>query len=191
MAKKTKITKWESDAQKARFEALSAVAKENAANGKSFNEKDQAEYNSLQEIAVGVAIKAKKDKKKLERKETLIAVLNYVIKNGEPEFQKKAQSLLPGERVGGGGERKDRKAELMKLFGDGKVGNKCTFDEAYKLLKLAGSDMRKLVLAAIKKADPENRVWISIDNVNQTYTLVGLGKTPPNGWNGFIPIDVE
>lgn len=51
--------------------------------------------------------------------------------------------------------------------------------------------MKKVVLMAIKKAKPENRLRILIDYTAQTYTLMGRGAAAPAGWTGYLPIDAE
>ncbi len=147
-----------------------------------------------EEIRIHEAIKAKKLRRKNEKRENLLAVLNYVIENGETEMAKIAKALIPAQRGAtafvGGVRTNMTRALLLDIFAAG-VGSTATRDEVWAKAKLGDAEMRKKTLLAIKKAEPAERLWISFDRNAGVYKLEGEGSTPPDGWLGFVPMDVE
>ena len=67
------------------------------------------------------------------------------------------------------------------------VGDSVSEDDIYAQFKFARSDMRKAIIADLKKAKPEDRRWIDLDLAIGAYVLRGIGATPPEGWTGYEP----
>ena len=73
------------------------------------------------------------------------------------------------------------------LAGFVNVGDSVSEDDIYAQFKFARSDMRKAIIADLKKAKPEDRRWIDLDLAIGAYVLRGIGATPPAGWTGYEP----
>lgn len=146
------------------------------------------------ELAVHEALKAKKNRRKAEKRSKLVEVLQFVVDNAEPELVALAKTFLPRDAGGTGpvfvgGARKNLILDALKtLFADGTTA---TEDDAWAKLRLDRSSMRKKCVLAIKKAAPEERMWVSFNASTGLYTLEGVGANPPEGWLGYVPVDVE
>jgi hypothetical protein len=185
---RVKLEKWDeatTAAKNARYDELNIKAK----NGK-LSDAERTELEALTPQIMLRVKKAKGEKRKAERKADLIAVLNYVIENGEEEFKAKARKLLPGQRVASeGGSRVNLIDDLRTLFKDGAIGTVLTEDQIWSAKKWSFADTRKSVLKALKKASPDARLWIALDGEKRTSTLVAIGAKPPKGWMGWVPVD--
>lgn len=148
------------------------------------------------ELAIQKALKDKKNRRKAAKRAELVEALTFVVQNAEdPDLVAKAKRLLPRDAGGTGpvyvaGVRKNLIVETLKsLFADGLTA--VTEDDAWQKLRLDRSSMRKKCVLAIKKAKPEERVWVSFNATTGIYTLEGEGPNPPEGWLGYVPVDVE
>lgn len=147
-----------------------------------------------QELAVHEAIKGKKLRRKAEKQARLQQVLQFAIENGDEAIAKLAKEFLPRDMGGvkpvyvGGARQNLIVAALKSLFVS---GNTATEDDAWTKLRLDRSSMRKKCVLAIKKAKPEERLWVSFNSTTGLYTLEGEGPNPPEGWLGYVPVDVD
>ena len=52
-------------------------------------------------------------------------------------------------------------------------------------------EMRGIMSQLIRKADPQDRIWISFDPDTGIYELVHQGEETPEGWTGYIPVTIQ
>ena len=157
--------------------------------------KIKVEEMTAEQKAIHDVVKAKKAKKKAEKRANLVTVLQFAIEYGEEDIKKLARALLPREAGGVvqyvGGVRKNLIVALFdQLFPLG-VGSTIDENAVWEAVKLGRAEMRKKAPLAIKKAEPAERRWVHLNAGTGIYTLQGIGATPPDGWLGFVPIDVE
>jgi len=147
-----------------------------------------------QELKMHEALRAKKMRRKEEKRAKLLDCLQFVAENADADLAAKAKSLLPRNAGGTGpvyvrGERKNLIVEALKsLFVS---GNTASEDDVWQKLRLDRSSMRKRCVLAIKKAKPEERLWVSFNASTGVYTLEGEGKNAPEGWLGYVPVDAD
>lgn len=60
-------------------------------------------------------------------------------------------------------------------------------DEVFKQFKIGRKDAAGFIRKALKRAEPENRLWINFDKEKGTYLFVGKGVTAPANYNGPRP----
>jgi len=132
------------------------------------------------------ALKAKKDKKKAERKASLAKLMEFCLANGTDEIKVIARSLVtraPADRSG-----VTKTNVLVELFKDGQV---VTEMKVFERFRLGRAEMRKIIINAIKKAKPEERMWVSFDAEKGVYKLEAKGANPPANWTGYRPLIVD
>lgn len=158
--------------------------------------KNRKAYEDMtdQEKRIYDSLKAKKDRKKAEKKERLQEVVRFAIEKGPADLVIKAKTFLPRSAGGTAGlpfARKNlTKDLLLGLFPMG-VGTSVTEDEVWAQFKLGRAEMRKKTIMAIKKAAPEDRVWVSFEPASGTYILQSIGPDAPDGWLGYVPLEKE
>lgn len=141
--------------------------------------------------AAEAAAKKKADEKKAKRaaardalKQAKTTLFNFrqtkEFKALPPDVQDAIVRLAPEAKKGGGGAKTAITDVFSKLFP--KVGATVGELDLFKETKWGPSEMRKRVRAALKKAKPEDRKWISYDEDKETWTLVGVGAEAPKAW---------
>ncbi len=70
--------------------------------------------------------------------------------------------------------------EIKGLFADKKVLSEL---DIFKAMKIGPNEMKAKVNHCLKLAQPEDRMWISYDPTECTWTLVGVGAAMPKGYN--------
>lgn len=131
---------------------------------------------------------SKNRKKRNTRKSALKAVAQFVLDNSKDEkLIEQAKLISPAFRmVVSRSTSKDVVAELFQKQ------TQAHEDELWAGYKLGRAEMRKIRVNLIKKAEkPEDRMWIDFDPGTGVYTLVGVGPDAPEGWTGYIPVDVK
>lgn len=130
--------------------------------------------------------KAKNQEKKALKKARLTMVADYVLSHSDdPELIAAANAVKPGNRVA----RTGMKNVISDAFVS--VGDQMGEDRIWDEYKLGRKEMRSITNNLIKKANPEDRKWVSFDSENGVYTLEGIGANPPSGWTGYTPAKLE
>jgi hypothetical protein len=148
---------------------------------------------TAQEKKVFDILVAKKQKRKADRRNALLAVVNFVVtsKVADEATKKLAAFIRPraqGEaRVPGEG-RNVMKDMLIAMFAKSPTIHE---DVVFKDYRKGRAEMRKMRVHAIKRFDPAERLWISFEPTSGVYKLEGKGPTAPKDWNGYTPITVE
>ncbi len=62
-------------------------------------------------------------------------------------------------------------------------------DDVFKALKIGRKEANQMIRKGLKKAAPDQRVWIKFDAAKGLYQHVATGKATPAGWEGFIPVE--
>lgn len=75
--------------------------------------------------------------------------------------------------------------EIAGLFKDKAVLSEL---DIFKALKVGPNEMRAKVNHCLKLADPEDRMWISYDEVKCTWTMVGVGAVMPKDFDDSVLI---
>lgn len=60
--------------------------------------------------------------------------------------------------------------------------------DCFIAFKKGPEGMREIMKYAVRSVKPEDRVWISYDEKNDTYIVEAKGENPPDGWRGYLPI---
>jgi hypothetical protein len=79
-----------------------------------------------------------------------------------------------------GGVRKNWMDLFTGLFP--KIGASIHELDLFKQTKMGRGEFRKKVRHALKKAEPEQRMWITFNEKAETWTLLGTGKDTPDGF---------
>jgi len=87
------------------------------------------------------------------------------------------------------GEKKPSNAALIKelIIKEGHVSDV----DLFMRFKVAQREMAGHIRNWIKKAEPEDRVWIMFDKEAEEYVHVGDGENPPENWEGYVPTTDE
>jgi hypothetical protein len=131
------------------------------------------------------ALKAKWDKKKAERAEALSKIAKFVAEFGDDELKRLNRVYLEKSTRAPTEHRMNPKLQtVIDLFADVDVVNE---DTVYAKYKMGRGDTRIAIVVALKKAKPEDRIWVSFDQTTGNYTVKGRGAAMPEGWRGYIP----
>jgi hypothetical protein len=166
-----------------------------AASAKELETMTDAEKEAF---AMKVTAKAKAEVKQTEKDEALKMVLDFCKDVGASDTDlQEAVTLLtkaprapkiPGEKAVSSGPRASRFTMLDELFPE--VGAEVHEDEIYKRYKVGRKEVYWTIADAIKGAkDKDTRKWVSFDPASGLYTLLAIQATPPEGWNGYVPLD--
>jgi hypothetical protein len=131
--------------------------------------------------------KAKREK----RKKALAAVLNFLngLESLPEDIKKAAAELIPGRTRA---PQRAANAVFIDLFGALEIGASVKEDELWSKHKVGRAEMRTVMRDLIKKAEaPDKRLWVSFDIDKEIYTLEGKGVDAPDGWSGFVPMEVQ
>jgi hypothetical protein len=144
---------------------------------------------------MSAALKAKNDRKKAARFAARDAVIAFVKAYGDDAVKAEALKLFPGAYTGKKGAVGTRasvtpKDFLLSLFPAG-VGTTKSGFEIFSEHNMGPGEMRGKIIRNLKLADPADRVWVSYNYVEKTYKLEALGAEKPEGWNGYIPVDLQ
>ena len=74
---------------------------------------------------------------------------------------------------------------FAELF-DG-VGSTVSMIDLFIKTKKGVAETKRVIRDALKKAAPEDRMWIQYDDENESWVLLGVGADVPEGWSG--PVD--
>ena len=98
-----------------------------------------------------------------------------------PEDVRSAITRLMKTTKGGGGKG-SLVAQLKALFP--KVGAALSELDLFKATKMGRREFQKKVTTVLKKAEPENRMWVKLNEEAETWTLMQIGgQKAPKGWN--------
>jgi|WetSurMetagenome_2_1015567.scaffolds.fasta_scaffold566172_2 hypothetical protein len=73
---------------------------------------------------------------------------------------------------------------FLKAYTEGKG---LTEMDVFKAFKVGRPEMVTKIRILVLCPNPDDRVWVKFDEATETYNVVGLGKNPPTGWDGYIP----
>lgn len=73
-------------------------------------------------------------------------------------------------------------SELKAMLNKGPV----TEEEIFKAFKIGRPEMKLKIRAFILAPKPEDRIWVELDEVAGSYSIVGK-VTEPENWNGYRP----
>lgn len=138
------------------------------------------------------ALREKKAKKVDAKKAALAALIAFANEKGDDKLRLAAKLLT--KRASSEHTQKSTILEfLADMFKNRPAASPNTIheDEVFKTFKLGRSDMRSYITNAIKKAKPEERLWISFNLGTGIYKLEGKGKDAPAGWTGYRPLVVD
>lgn len=130
--------------------------------------------------------KATNKKKKVAKKTALFAILKFVAEQEDHGLAAEILLCTPGQRAGGGG------GSILDSFVEVFTAN--TEVKGLKLYQDFGTgqgEMRKIVRSLIKKLEPSKRIWVHYDKPSDTYTVMGVGASAPEGWTGYRPVEVD
>lgn len=164
-----------------------------AAKPETIKQLSTATPEEAKKIESEVLKKAKSAVKQEERDEALKLVLDTIGAVASDDaalmaavaiLKRETRHAMPG--IGAPRAKSDI---TLQMFPNGKVGDTFTGDQLYALAKLGRGDGRRIIQNAVKGAKtPADRKWIAFDLDSDTYTLAGIGATPPTGWTGYIPV---
>jgi len=81
----------------------------------------------------------------------------------------------------------DLRDTLLADYKGAKVG--LSEMDIFKSFKIGRPEMVTKIRILVLCPNPADRVWVKFDEVKEVYNVVGLGATPPTGWDGYIPSD--
>ncbi len=134
--------------------------------------------------------KAKNDAKRKIKRDALMALITFVNgrKNVPSEIKASVKIVTPGVRVGTGGGGPSKLTVFTAFFNEfSSVPEQDIFDK----FKAGRAEMRKIAVDLIKKNDPKNRVWVSLDTSAEEYLVEGYGADAPADWAGYRPVEVD
>ena len=76
------------------------------------------------------------------------------------------------------------------MFGSLEIGKRVSEQAVFDKTHFGRAEMRKKCVQAIKKAKPEDRLWVRLDIETNEYVLLGSGAEPPANWIGYKPVDI-
>lgn len=102
-----------------------------------------------------------------------------------------AITCIAVKRTGGGfgGIKRNPFMETLQDF-LGKVGDSVDEMEMFKATKMGRGEIKAKIRENLKKADPENRFWVQLDEESECWVLLAVGEEQPAEWNSN-PIDEE
>jgi hypothetical protein len=148
------------------------------------------------EVIEGVEVEstevdAKKAAKKEARKAARSLVLKYLTETTMPEDVRSAIKSF----VGSGKSGLKRSVSTINvalreaLMNAGDTG--LSEMDIFKMFKIGRPEMVTKIRILVLCKNPDDRVWTVFDDATETYKVVGLGKNPPEGWDGYIPTKGE
>lgn len=112
-----------------------------------------------------------------------------------PEEVKEAIRTIAVKRVGGfaggsggGGARNIFMDTISEYLG--KKGDMVDELTLFKALKMGRGEIRAKIRENLKKAEPESRMWVVLDETAEAWKLIGIGAKQPKAWTG-APIDED
>lgn len=143
---------------------------------------------------VAAELKAKADIKKAKKKEqreaknkALEVIKGLVTLQKDPKYKAALMIIGPAlygvAKAGGGTSVSQRFIEHVAKLGSVKE------DAIFKEFKFGRKDCVGAIRNHLKKAAPEDRIWVSFNADTETYTLEGKGVKIPTKWEGFIPTE--
>lgn len=139
--------------------------------------------------------KAEKKARK-EKKNKAFAFLKTVAdaEGADPKIAAALKLIRPslyGERAfgGGGGKTPLHTLFVNKVVESGKEGYPEM--QAFQDFKIGRKEANSLKKKNLRATEPDNRVWINFDKETAVYKVVGKGSTPPQSYEGYIPVDEE
>lgn len=182
--------------EKEKSEAINAILAglkaepENAAKYAAAKNEDE-----IGAINMALIKKAKQVFHAQEKSAALNRLLAFVksIAEDQPDVMADVKMLEKVERVAAAKASKPKSlfgtrtdvSKVVAVFTE--VGHTMSEDEVYAKFRFGRSDVRKAVIADLKKAAPADRKWIDLDFETGLYVLRGLGENAPEGWTGYVP----
>lgn len=69
------------------------------------------------------------------------------------------------------------------------IGGSVSDFDLFKEFKVGAERMRWFIIAMIKDAKPEERMWVRYNSETEAYEYVAQGADVPEGWDGYLPKD--
>lgn len=123
---------------------------------------------------------------RVAKKEALLRVLDYVVKNvSDTQLLKDVRLVTPGFRT-------SPVTSSTLVIDEFIENNSISEDDIWGKFKLGRPEMRRITINLIKQADsPEERMWISFNPSEGVYTVEGVGAEAPDEWTGYRPATIE
>lgn len=140
----------------------------------NMTDSEKKDYNEKKKIAA----QAYKERQK-EAKET---IKSFLAEGPElPEEVKKAMEYLSGS-----GQRAARTSSVVNVLRE-RLLEKGVMSgvEIFTEFEYGTPTMKSKVRDLIKKAEPEDRVWVAFEGGN--WVVKGTGPDAPEGWDGYMP----
>ena len=117
------------------------------------------------------------------RKEALTTILGYLNTVDElPSEVEEALNVYNKKKAVISG----KKAEILACLEEGALHE----NELFTNYKVGRTEARTMFNSFLK-VKPENRIWIAFDRETETYAIKGKGAEMPEGWDGYVPADVQ
>ena len=133
-----------------------------------------------------------KEERKLARREAKGRIRDYIKSLADGEPIKADLLLIIGTGVRGRAAVPSINTKIKEaLIEAGETG--MTGLNLYKKFQVGMPEMARKIKLFLK-GEADNRVWVESsrnDKDELVYTVVGLGADVPEGWDGYIPADVE
>ena len=134
---------------------------------------------------------AKKAKKALKN-DALQALKTYVDQSGNDDLKKALATIRPSlyAEFAPKAEKAERgpvqsgMSKFISLVVEKEVVSE---DDVFKALKIGRKDAYGYIRKHLKKAAPDDRVWINFDKQDGTYYVAGKGPMAPDTYNGPKP----
>jgi hypothetical protein len=156
-----------------------------AKNRNTENTEVAAEVEATPEKVVDPKVEAKKE----ARKAAKVRVREF-IKSITDNDELKADLILlvgSGTRAGRGPVRSINNVLKEAIVAAGEDG--LTEMDIFKQFKIGRPEMTTKIRIFLKTPNVDDRVWVSFNEEDETYRVVGTGANAPEGWDGFVPAD--
>jgi len=145
-------------------------------------------------VEVSEVVVSEKDTKKAERKakiqEAKTNLRNFAKITDDEELKESIYLLVgSGMRATRVATKSVNAALLEAIIEAGDSG--LSEMDIFLKFKIGRPEMVTKVRIFVKSQNPEDRVWVKFNESAETYSVVGYGKNPPEGWDGFVPADEE
>lgn len=142
--------------------------------------------NEKNEVKEEKVVDPKAAAKKQARMEAKARIVNFLKDNAEQLGGLKADIELfigKGQRAAKAAV-KSVNAELRDAFLSHKTLSEL---DIFKQFRIGRPEMVTKMRILVLCPNPDDRVWVKFDEPTETYSVVGTGATPPEGWDGYVP----
>jgi hypothetical protein len=63
--------------------------------------------------------------------------------------------------------------------------------DIFRKFKIGRPEMRIKIRTFTLTPNPDNRIWVSFDETSELYHVLATSRTPPAGWEGYVPAEKE